>query len=62
MSVDRSTFLALCQTVSSAAEFDLTNEDRELLLALHRAISELKTAVENALLNGSTSGRVESNS
>jgi hypothetical protein len=58
--IDRSKFLSLCHSVAEAAHDDLSSADREMLLVLHRALSELKVAVEKALLSGSSEGRLAS--
>jgi hypothetical protein len=60
MSIDRSKFLSLCNSVDEAAHSDLATEDRAKLIALHRALSELKVAVEKALLTGSREERLAS--
>ena len=60
MSVDQSKFLSLCHSVAEAAHGDLSSEDREMLIVLHRALSELKEAVEKALLSGSREERLAS--
>ena len=60
MSIDQSNFLFLCNSVAEAAHSDLSNEDRAKLIALHRALSELKIAVEKALLSGSSEERMAS--
>jgi hypothetical protein len=51
MSDDRLNFLDLCGAVEEGAHTDLSAADRELLIALHKALSGLKLAVEKALLN-----------
>ena len=58
VSVDQAKFLSLCNSVAEAAHSDLSNEDRAKLIALHRALSELKIAVEKALLSGSREERL----
>ena len=60
MSVDQAKFLSLCHSVAETAHGDLPGADRELLLVLHRALSELKVAVEKALLSGSSEERLAS--
>jgi hypothetical protein len=60
VSVDQFKFLSLCHSVAEAAHGDLSSADRELLLVLHRALSELKAAVEKALLSGSSEERLAS--
>jgi hypothetical protein len=60
VSVDQSKFLSLCNTVAEAAHGDLSNADREMLLLLRRALSELKVAVEKALLSVSSEERLAS--
>ena len=60
MSIDQSKFLSLCHSVAEAAHGDLSSADREMLLVLHRALSELKCDVEKALLCGSSEERLAS--
>ena len=60
MSVDQSKFLSVCHSVTEAAHGDLSSADREMLIVLHRALSELKVTVEKALLNGSSEERLAS--
>jgi hypothetical protein len=60
MLISQSKFLSLCHSVTDAAHGDLSSADREMLLLLHRALSELKDAVEKALLCGSSEERLAS--
>jgi hypothetical protein len=60
MSVDQSKFLSVCHSVAEAAHGDLSSADREMLLVLHRALFELKVALEEALRSGSTEERLAS--
>jgi hypothetical protein len=60
MSVEQTKFLSLCHSLAEAAHGDLSSADREMLLVLHRALSELKVAVEKALLTGSCEERLAS--
>ncbi len=52
MTIDKAKFLAMCGSLDEVAETDLAAADRELLLVLHRALSELKDTVEKTLLAG----------
>ncbi len=45
---------AMCGSIEMAAEIELSTTDRELLLTLRRALSELKMSVERTLLEGWT--------
>ncbi len=58
MAIDKAKFLAMCSSAEMAAEIELSAADRELLLALHRALSDLKMSVERALLEGGTTGQL----
>jgi hypothetical protein len=60
VSLDQIKFLSLCNSVAEAAHGDLSNEGRAKLIALHRDLSELKVAVETALLSGSSEERLVS--
>jgi hypothetical protein len=57
MTIDEAKFLAMCGSLEMTAEMELSATDRELLLALHRALSQLKQSVERALLEGWTEQR-----
>jgi hypothetical protein len=49
MTIDFRRFLAVCHAIDEAAEFDLSSADRGMLITLHKALSDLKQAVERAL-------------
>ncbi len=58
MSVDKAKFLAMCGSLDEVAETVLAAADREFLLILHRALSDLKATVERMLLEGWTGERL----
>ena len=54
--MDRQIFLILCEQLDAASASDFSGVSRDQLLELHKALANLKTAVEEALIIGSRGG------